>query len=145
MELQRLSLNFMLMYLLFCNTRKPSIADKLHFNKFSPTLTFSPNPQGKSRFTFGERKQVTWYTLTLLCNAQTGLMVSTVAQSSSSREVSPRACLATEAFPMPRSRWHEHCSVAAPWGPEHKICWELDSPHLQCPPNPHNRENPQVL
>lgn len=35
------------------------IVDKLHFNKFSPTLTFSPNPQGKSRFTFGERKQMT--------------------------------------------------------------------------------------
>lgn len=56
-----------------------------------------------------------------------------------------RACPGTEAFPMPRSHWHEHRYVAAAWAPKHESCWESGSPHQQCPPNVHNREARQLL
>lgn len=55
------------------------------------------------------------------------LLVSTIVHKSFSREVSP--CPGTQAFPMPRSWWHDHHYVAATWAPKHESCWELGSPH----------------
>jgi len=85
-------------------------------------------------------------TLALLCNAQTGLTVSIVVQSSFPREVSAQAHLPRRwSLSYAQSCWHEHRYMAAPWDPKHKSCWESGSPHLQCPPNAHNREDRHLL
>lgn len=100
MELQALSLNFMLMYLFFCNIGTFSVVDRTIFDKFSPTLKFSPNPHSKSRFVLGKGNR--WF------NLQDWRWVRQCRAAFPEGSVPRHACPGAEAFPMPRSHWHEH-------------------------------------
>lgn len=143
MELHPLCLNFMLTNLFFCNIRTFSLVNKPLLDKFSPTLAFSSNTWGRSRFILGKENDLIHTYLALQCWDRSGGEYGSVGQVFQRGQPESMPAKALKPLPCPEATGMSTATWQLLWLPSMKAAERQLPPAM--PTNVHDREDRQLL